>query len=151
MGRFTAGEFDWERRDERFDLVTAAEEWVAVASGQVAVAVGAGAYADTTTQPRATLLRSAELKLAVAEGLERRLMILSSRPEEGPPMEYIDLQALQNLIDDLRAQADKLLGPYRDSFEMAPGMAFAFDSTGVDETAIDEYLQLQHGDLEDHR
>jgi len=147
-GRFTPGEFDWEGRYDESDLLDRAAEWVAIASGQVLLTVGASAYASTD-EPQATLLRAAEYKLALAEGLEQRLIILSSRPEEAPPEEYIDLLSLREQIADLRSQANALLRPYRTSTKTVTGSGFSIVSTGVDESLQDDYDTVDFGNLED--
>jgi hypothetical protein len=149
-GRFTAGEFNWDRRADAATLHTRVEDWIALASTMVQQAVGSGSYASST-EPMATLLKKAELKLALAEGLDARMMILSSRPEEGPPEEYIDLDILKGQIESARGQAEQFLAPYRTNYEQKAGLGFAFSRTGPDETAVDEYTALDYGDLEDYR
>lgn len=146
--RAQALEFNWDENDDA-DF----RAWVTKAQTRVAVRVrqrvGAGNYAATgTTSDEIT---EAEQMMLVAEILKRRLVILSSRPEEAPPPEYIDLDVLQRIIEDYNEQGSDLLGPHATEEGDKAGTAWSFSATGVDETEADasdgDYDETDFGTL----
>lgn len=145
-GRFTAGEFDWDDRTAAASIYDWLNDVVTVASAKLQADVGATNYASATT-PMATLLKQAELYSALAMGLERRLDMLTGRPEEAPPPEYIDTSMIERQIASYRAQYEDLIGPYRVTSETRTGAAWCFGATGIDETPTDDHTG--YGNIED--
>lgn len=137
-GRFTAGEFEWAERTDNATLSDRVQAWIAQASRYIKQAVGATTYATTDADTKGTLA-DAELSYGMYIGLRQRLIILSSRPEEGPPDVYIDLPQLRAEVETLKDEVDELLAPYRASFARVPGTAFAFGGTVVDEGSSARY------------
>jgi len=144
-GRFTPGEFDWDDQIEG-ELDAYLDDVIARASARLQKDVGDATYA-TTDATDAALLKEAELHMAMVLCLSRRLNILSSRPEEAPPTEYIDLNTLANLIDWHRRQYDELIAPFETETAEEPGLAWTMTSIGVDETKTDDYSKVRHGNL----
>lgn len=146
--RVTAGEFNWDDRAHTGGVLADwLEDVIAAASARVTTDVGATNYADTTTATTA-MIKQAELYLSVSMVLERRLMILTSRPEEAPPEEYIDTTRLSDMIQSFRSQYEEWVAPWRVNDKTQRGTAFAMDVTGIDETEEDDYDFMDYGDLE---
>jgi len=146
-GHFTAGEFDWDDR-EQFDLAGWGTTVVALAGAKLRAAVGATTYASTNADT-VTLLTRAEMCAAMVVGTTRRIDFLAGRPEEAPPPEYIDVRELAAQIERYRAEYDELVGPFRTDDSDQPGTAFCFEATGVDETETDDYTDVDYDNLED--
>lgn len=132
--RAQAIEFDYDENDEGVfrQRLERAQTRVAIAVRQKVGSANYAATGDTDEE-----ITAAEQLLLVAEILRQRLVILTSRPEEAPPPEYIDIDALQNLIGDFASQANDMLAPYITEDTAVKGSAFAFGATGVDETDED--------------
>lgn len=128
-------------------LVERAQQQAAVRTRQ---RVGAANYAstDATTDEELTV---AEHALACHVLLRFRLTLLSSRPEEAPPAEYIDLGALQVQIAEYLETWETMIAPYVTEDMDKPGTGFAFGSKGVDETEADrvddDYVDRDFGSL----
>jgi hypothetical protein len=143
--RLSAEEFDWERGTGG-DLAARLDVAIARASRKTKLAVGAGNYASTDADVSGCL-KDAEHSLACAFMLRQRLTILSSRPEEAPPPEYVDLSALQEEIERYERDWSEMVGPYRTEDMDKAGAGFAFGSVAVDETASDDYEAVDYGTL----
>lgn len=132
-GRFTAGEFDWDDRTSAADDLRAwLQDIVDVASAKLETDVGSTNYAATTT-PMTTVLKHCEMCLALSMALQRRFDILTGRPEEAPPPEYIDTDAIRQQIISYRADYDEWIASYRLASDTRTGAAFSFGATGVEE------------------
>ena len=148
----TPGEFDWENRTDDTRLKSLVLRAILNAQVQVYQVVGAGSYSSTDTTTL-EIVKLSEFELACALMLRKRAEILSSRPEEAPPPEYIDLGVLLAMARDREARANAMLIPYQtgDTAEAVPGLGFSLGAVGVDETAADEtagdYDARDHGDL----
>jgi hypothetical protein len=146
-GRFTTGEFDWDNWSDPANVDTWLGQIVTRASIRVQQAVGATNYASADTVTTGSL-KDAELQLALSLAYRRVVRILSSRPEEAPPPPYVDLSVFVGLMETHMADFETLVAPYRTDSTRTPGLAFGFTSTGVDETELDDYSEIDYGSLE---
>jgi len=131
--RLTAQEFDWERRDD--ETLAAARVAGAIRDSQTRTlqVVGITTY-TLTDEVTDQAIGLAERKLASSLMLRQRLVILASRPEEAPPAELIDLDALQDEVIRLEREWAQILAPYAQSDQDRPGTGLAWGATGIDET-----------------
>ena len=132
----SAKEFDWDNRDDDGVLAVRLRQALNRARTMTYQAVGAGNYASTEAT-MSEVLAEAETLLACSFMLTQRLIILSSRPQEAPPEEYIDLGILKDIRDDYRSQWATLVLPYQSEDMDKPGTGFAWGATGIDETKAD--------------
>lgn len=142
--RLSQQEFDFTNRTDSAALDTLVRRAILNAQVQVYQVVGATNYAssDTTTLE---IVKLAEFELSCALMLRKRAEVLSSRPEEAPPPEYIDLGVLLAMARDREARANAMLVPYATEDGDKPGLGWAFGATGIDETEPD----YSAGDYED--
>lgn len=131
--RLTAQEFDWERRDD--ESLAAARVAGAIRDAQTRTlqVVGITTY-TLTDEVTDQAIALAERKLAGSLMLRQRLVILASRPEEAPPAELIDLNALQDEVTRLEREWAQILAPYAQGDQDRPGTGLAWGATGIDET-----------------
>lgn len=112
--------------------------------------VGTGNYASEDEFIHEAL-KEAEHALACSIMLRQRGVILSSRPEEAPPPEFIDLAALAEEVDRYEKDWDTIAASYETEDMDRAGTAFAFGAKGVDETEPDigegDYADLDFGAL----
>lgn len=141
----TPTEFRWSEGDSLLlnAMVTSAIKNAAIRTRQ---RVGATHYASTDAT-YVEDLTEAEHALACANMLRRRVVILSSRPEEAPPEEYIDLDVLQAEIERFEREWNETTAPYATQDGDRPGTGFSFTAAGVDETEEDDYDDWDYGDL----
>lgn len=135
--RLTEQEFDWED-DSASSLPDRVNKAIANASIKTQMAVGASNYASVSSTILAAL-KYAEHQLTCANMLRQRLIILSSRPEEAPPPDYIDLNALQEEIDRYERDWKEITAVYKMEDFDAAGSGWAFSGAGIDETYNDDY------------
>lgn len=131
-------EFDWANRTDGDTLASRVAKAIRKARLMVVQTVGTGNYAstdDTTLEA----VKVAEFELACSDMMRQRAVILSSRPEEAPPPEYIDVDTLLALATSRRADALALLLPYQteETAENMPGLGFSMGAVGIDETEAD--------------
>jgi hypothetical protein len=137
-------EFDWEDRDNTGMLRRRVAEAILDAQIKTLQSVGTGNYSSTDDMTAAAI-RRAEIALTCSVMLRQRLVILSSRPEEAPPEEYIDLTALQAEISRLERDWREMTSLYATQDLDNTGSGFAMGSVGVDETAQDDYDATDYG------
>lgn len=149
--RLTQGEFDWDNRGASGDLSGRVDLGIAKAQIRILQRIGTATYASVDAVTAAAIAQ-AEEDLACHNMLRERYLMLSSRPEEAPPPEYIDLDALRAEIQALDEEWQELLAPYllAEDFDK-PGTGFSFKSRGVDETEADvdesDYDEMDFDDL----
>lgn len=144
--RLSQQEFDWEDRDNTGMLRRRVAEAIGEAQIKTLQSVGTGNYASTD-DVTAAALRRGEIALTCSILLRQRLVILSSRPEEAPPEEYIDLTALQEEIRRLERDWREMINLYATQDPDNTGSGFAMGSVGVDETETDDYGNTDFGTL----
>lgn len=149
---FVPEEFDWDNRTDGAHLDLLVRRAILDAQIQVYQVVGATNYTSTDDITLASVKLS-EFDLACALMLRKRAAILSSRPEESPPREEIELGTLMDLIRDTEARANARLIPYQtdDLTDDTAGLGFSLGVTGIDETELDTsddgYSAIDYGDL----
>jgi hypothetical protein len=125
-GNFTAKEFDWEK-GQLTDLHLFLARVIDEASALLRADVGEAMY-GTSEAVAAAGLKAAERYLALALALERRMTVLASHAEEGPPAEYTDLGQLERQIVRYRRLYEVGVGAYRVG-DGGAGGAFAVEAT----------------------
>jgi hypothetical protein len=143
--RLTEDEFDWGGADGQ-SLNSRVVAGIARASRKTKLVVGSANYASTDTDIAGNL-KDAEHALACAYLLRQRGVILSSRPEEAPPPEYVDLNVLQEEVERYERDWNELTGPYKTEDLDKPGTGFSFGSVAIDETEEDDYEAVDYGTL----
>ena len=108
--------------------------------------VGAVYYASADAQTSSDITE-AEHSLACGLMLRQRLIALSSRPEEAPPPEYINLDVLQGEIERYERDWAEGIEDYMVDDAATPGTGFAFGGVGVDETEEDDYEESDFGSI----
>ena len=141
----TPEEFSYPNPDSA-KLQSLVSRAIVTASTKTQAAVGAANYASADTVIAANL-KLAETSLACAIMLRRRLIILSSRPEEAPPPEYTHLDVLTEEIARYERDWKEAIEPYQTQDFGAAGTGFAFGSYGLDENANDDWDYMDEGDL----
>lgn len=151
--RITPQEFNWDNPNES-DMLERIEKQINRASRLIKGLVGAANYNSVDVDTAASI-KDAEDALSCSYMLRKRMVILSSRPEEAPPEEYIDLESLKEEIDRYEQDVNQILKPYliADPLEdnsNGPhyGASFAFGSGGVDETKVDDYTDIDYGEID---
>lgn len=129
----------------REDLDLRVRRQISKAAVKTAQRVGSTNYA-VTTGTQGDALAMGEHSLSCANMLRQRLVILSSRPEEAPPPEYIDLQSLAAEIERYERDWAELIEPYVTQETDRKG-GFSFGSVGVDETEEDDYDDIDYGNI----
>ena len=133
--KFTAAEFVWPDGTSA-QLTARLSGCVTQASRRVQQLIGVTTYASTDALTAALVLEG-EAAFGGHFALRERLQILSGRPEEAPPDEYVDRQFIESEIDRLEEDAMEALSAYITSDLDKPGTGFAFGAIGVDETQTD--------------
>lgn len=149
--RLDEKEFDYKDGATEDQAALWARVQKAIVRASVLTQKRVGGNYTSTDDVTLAAVREAETALACHYMLRRRLMILSSRPEEAPPPEYIDLDALKGEIEAYYNEWDQICAAFEDDSMARPGVAFAFGGKGVDETLGDEsegfYDATDYGDL----
>jgi len=148
--RLSQEEFDYANRTDGATMDALVRRAILNAQVQVYQIAGSANYSssDTTT---VEIVKLAEFEIACALMLRKRAEVLSSRPEEAPPPEYIDLSVLMAMARDRETRANAMLTPYATDDGDKPGTAFAFGAVGIGETQADysagDYDDTDHGTL----
>ncbi len=129
-------EFDWVNRTDSSALDRRVAMAIRKARARVIKRVGTANYSSTDDVTLETV-KVAEFDLSCADMMRQRAVILTSRPEEAPPPEYINIEALLAIADAREASALAELLEYQTDDGDAPGTGFSFGSTGIDETKAD--------------
>ncbi len=123
----------------------------AIAQASVLTQKRVGTAYTSSDEVTLTAVRLAERALACHYMLRQRLVRLSSRPEEAPPAEYIDLDALREEIASYYSTWDSTCEVFAEDTMARPGLGFSISGKGIDETYEDEtdgaYDETDYGDL----
>jgi hypothetical protein len=139
-------EFSWDSDHGGVGNVTVRVN-LAIAKAAALTQKRVGGSYTATGDADAQNIKSAEHALACHYMLRERLVRLTSRPEEAPPPEYIDLDSLQREIETRREEWEELTALYADNDLAKAGTAFSFGGKGVDETEEDDYDDRDYGSI----
>lgn len=141
----TPAEFRWSANDSLL-LEQMVSKAISNAAIRTRTRVGATNYASTDATTVEDLTEG-EHALACANMLRRRLVILTSRPEEAPPPEYIDEGSIREEIDRFERDWAEITATYATSDGDKAGTGFSFGAGGIDETEVDDYSDMDYGEL----
>ena len=147
----SAQEWDYEKGDTTTEgLRSRVQNAIMGAFWKTRRAVGVANYDSTGTNTSGEI-KQAEFDLASAAMLRQRKIALASRPEEAPPPEYINVDALEPEIERLERDWAEGVAAYRTDESSAKGAGWSHGYSGVDETEKDigtgDYEDIDFGEL----
>lgn len=149
--RLDQKEFEWVNGSTEDQGLLVSRVQRAISRASVLTQQRVGGNYSSTDAVTIRALELAEHALACHYMLRQRHVILSSRPEEAPPPEYIDLGALSAEITSYYNEWDQTCAIFESNTSARPGLAFSFAGKGVDETYDDAgdaaYDATDYGDL----